>query len=124
MRSGVVELSSDSGGLLETKGLEVSPGRYSVLHLKFRSGAIHLQCNDDTDEIIVEIGREIVDYPNVTHAALIDLIGMSIEYAWSLTNNRGYEDAFQLRLTNGEGREETLQFEVAASAMDIRRLVV
>jgi hypothetical protein len=123
MNESVVDLVSDSGKLLKVTGMPASGGRFTVLQFAFASGSLHLSCDDDTDEIIVEIGKEIVDYPNVTHAAIVDLIGMSIEYAWNLTNHRGYKDAFQLRLTNGRGREETLQFEVAASAMDIRRVV-
>jgi hypothetical protein len=46
-----------------------------------------------------------------------------LDYVWELRNQRGYVDGLQLRLRDGQGRQETVQFEVGASAMDVRRVV-
>jgi hypothetical protein len=59
--------------------------------------------------------------PPPSVAALSDVVGLTIADAWSMTNNRN-TDAFQTRFSDGDGREETRQFGVAASAMDVRRV--
>jgi hypothetical protein len=120
----VKNLVSDSGSLLAVTGIACPGDRFSSLRLESASGALDLRCDDDTDEIVVEVSTDSADYPSVGHAALDDLIGLSIEYAWTLIDNRGFVDAFQIRLTDGLGRDETRQFEVGASAMDVRRVVV
>ena len=44
-----------------------------------------------------------------------------VEHAWWLTNQRGYRDAFQIRLLDPNDRSDvTRQFEVAASALHLR----
>jgi hypothetical protein len=118
----VMHLAADSGPLLKVSGVAAARERFSSLDLEFASGVLCLRCDDDTDEIIVTASQRPVDSPGVSHPAISDLTGLSIEYAWSLTNHRGYVDGFQLRLTDGLGREETRQFEVGASAIDVRRV--
>jgi Family of unknown function (DUF6334) len=49
---------------------------------------------------------------------------MTIEYGWVMINHRSYVDAFQLRFTDLDGRNETRQFEVGASAMDVWRVTI
>ena len=78
--------------------------------------------DDYTDEIVVAVSDESAGMPGISHPALGTLDGLRVEYAWCLTNHCGYVDAFQLRLVDGRGREETRQLEVAASAMDVRRV--
>lgn len=49
------------------------------------------------------------------------LAGKDLEYAWWMTNHRGYADAFQMRFLDLASRSEaTRQFEVAASALHVR----
>jgi hypothetical protein len=52
---------------------------------------------------------------------LSDVVGLTIAETGSMTNNRN-TDAFPNRFGDGDGREETRQFGVAASAMDVRRV--
>ena len=51
--------------------------------------------------------------------ALAGLIGLQLDCASDLRNNLGYHDAFQLRFRDDGVREETVQFEVAASAISV-----
>src|ERR1022692_2586507 len=105
MNANVVQLVSDSGQLLSITGLPSSEGRFAALQFDFASGLLQLSCHDDSDEIIVESGKPSADHADVTEATLADLVGMRIEYAWLLTNHRGYVDAFQLRLIDDQRRE-------------------
>lgn len=112
---------ADSGELIAVFGTAVPGDRFAELALRFTSGTLMLSCEDETDEVRVSAA----DSPGETGletSILDDLLGMSVECAWELTNQRGYADGFQLRLTDRRGREETRQFEVAASAMDVRRV--
>ena len=119
----LLDLASDSGPLSRITGSVCAKDRLRSLDLEFAAGMLCLRCDDDTDEIVVEVARRESDRPSVAHPALADLAGMSIESTWVMTNHRGYVDAFQLRLRDESGREETRQFEVAASAMDVRRVI-
>lgn len=115
----VAQLAQDSGPLITVTGDPLPGGRFTCLFLQFRAGTLKLACNDDTDEIVAsvvgcEVGRD---------GALEGLTGLTLDYAWELRNHRGYLDAFQIRLRDDQGREETLQFEVAASAIDVRHVV-
>lgn len=122
MDAELVRLASDSGELLAVNGIMAPSGRYSALQFEFASGVLKLRCDDDTDEVIVEVGEEVVGGTSVPGEEMAELIGMRIESAWRLINQRGYVDAFQLRLTDGDD-EKTRQFEVAASAIDVWRVV-
>jgi len=113
-------LASESGPLLRASGAEAAHGRFRWLELEFAAGTLRLACDDDTDEIVVGIADQPAAGSDVV--AFEELLGMSIEYAWIFTNHRGYEDAFQLRLRDALGRCETRQFEVGASAMDVRHV--
>jgi hypothetical protein len=123
MTSDVQRLVSDSGELTAVLGRSVGSDRFAALALVFDAGTLHYRCNDDTDEIIVEVlKRDSVDYPSIGGGALAGLVGLTVEYAWEMTNHRGFADAFQLRLIDTERREETRQFEVLASAMTVYRV--
>jgi hypothetical protein len=122
MEPAVADLAADSGPLLSVSGVASSPGRFGYLQCAFGAGVLILRCDDDTDEIIAEVGNARPDCQPVAEPDLTELLGKSIEHAWELRNHRGYEDAFQLRLIAEDGREETRQFEVAASATDTRRV--
>jgi hypothetical protein len=124
MRADVQRLVSESGELTAVLGRSVGSDRFAALALVFAAGTLHCRCNDDTDEIIVEVVEtNSLDYPAVDDGVLVGLVGMVVEYAWEMTNHRGYGDAFQLRFRDAEGHEETRQFEVGASAMDVRRVI-
>ena len=122
MRPEVGRLAEDSGALLAVAGSATPDGRFAVLRLAFEAGALEFTCDDDTDEVAVAVADGGHAYPEITSGALPGLVGLAIEYAWELRNHRGYVDAVQLRLRDGDGREETVQLEVAASAMDVRRV--
>jgi hypothetical protein len=122
MEPQVAVLAADSGPLVGVRGVLAAAGRYTALEFVFASGRLSLRCDDDTDEIIVETGRTISDGQPVAESWVDDLLGKWIEYAWKLRNHRGYEDGFQLRLIDGQRGEEVRQFEVAGSAIDVRRV--
>jgi hypothetical protein len=119
----VADLVAESGALVSITGAEASSGdRFSALAFQFAAGTLHLGCDADTDEIIVEVSDRHPGYPSIDHESLLGLVGMSLEYAWELTNHRGYTDAFQLRLVDARGREESRQFEGMAAAIDVYRV--
>jgi hypothetical protein len=123
MQADLNDFVSKAGALTAVVGVESSSGRFTSLQFAFEAGCLSLRCNADSDEIVVATGECDVDQGASEDDVLAELIGMTVEYAWSLTNHRGYVDALQLRFTDGEGHDETRQFEVAAGAMDIRRVV-
>lgn len=124
MHADIERLVADSGKLCAVTGIAgTAAGRFSALFLEFENGTVRLECDDDTDEAVVSVCDEPQGQPVVSHEALIDLEGLMLECAWELRNNRGYTDGFQVRLRDGRGREETRQFEVGASAIDVRRVV-
>jgi hypothetical protein len=122
MDAAVTALASDSGPLFHVSGQLVPQGRFHELAFEFDKGTLLLRCDDDTDEIVLETTNPPARRDG-SKTLLSELIGMQIDYAWELRNHRGYMDAIQLRLTAADGREATCQFEAAASAMDIRRVV-
>ena len=125
MDSAVSGISSESGPLLRVKGVPANaPGRYQSLEFEFAAGSISLRCDDDTDEIIVGVDRIDSAALPVTDAWVQGLLDKRIEYTWELRNHRGYNDAFQLRLVDDQHHEEARQFEVGASTIEVRSLVV
>ena len=111
-----------AGPLVGLRGTR-DAGRYEILELVFTHGLLRLSCEPDTDEIVVE--QHETPTPALADVSSDERlhrgIGKVIECAWWMTNHRGFHDAFQIRLLNLDDRSEaTLQFEVAASAMDVR----
>lgn len=123
MRAEVEQLASDSGELTAITGVGLPADRFVALAFRFAAGSLLLRCDDDTDEILVDVVEDQPDYPPVVYEFLVGLVGSTIDYAWVLTNHRGYEDAFQLRLASAGSQYAIVQFEVGASAMDVRRVV-
>lgn len=117
LRADVVSLLDDSGSLVSVSGLPVEGRRFVAISLEFVNGALTLRCNDDTDEILTEVKVDAAAYPPVSHDLLVGLIGMTTTDGWIMTNDRGFTDAFQIRFLAPDRREETRQFEVAASAI-------
>jgi hypothetical protein len=113
---------TSAGRLVEVRGQRAACG-YVVLELVFTHGVLRLSSDPDTDEIVVEPHES-------TTSGLADVssdeplragIGKVIEYAWCMTNHRGFDDAFQVRLVNLDDRSEAArQFEVAASVIHVR----
>lgn len=116
-------LVASAGKLVTVTGCAVPGHRFTTLLLRFDSGTLKLACDDDTDEIIVSVIEGEVGQQEVRYNALAKLAGLTLDYAWELRNHRGYLDGFQLRLRDGHGQEETLQFEVGAAAIDVYRVV-
>ena len=122
MNADVQRLAADSGELIAITGLMLPADRFVALAFRFAAGTLLLHCDNDTDEILVDVIDDDSHYEAVVDEFLTSLTGSTIEYAWVLTNHRGYEDAFQIRLA-GADNDVTVQFEVGASAMDMRRVV-
>src|SRR3954447_20647776 len=123
------DLASDSGPLVSIHARRESVGRYNALALVFSKGVMTVRCDVETDEVVVTVDAEAPgDMPSVERDVddgLCGLEGMVIEYVWMMINHRGYSDALQIRLLNLDSREEQArQFEVAASAMTIHRVIV
>jgi hypothetical protein len=117
-------LAADSGALLAARGQPAAAGSYLALELEFGSGTLRLSCDDDTDELLATVpGTRSDELADVTgDAAFVGLAGSVIEYGWTMTNHRGYTDAFQLRFIDPVTRaERTRQFEVAASTIWVQQ---
>ena len=87
---------------------------------------LRIRCVVETDEVAVSI-RAVPD-GELTRAssdlAPANIIGMVVTDACVMTNYRGYEDAFQVRLLDLASRNEvTLQLEAAAGALWMRRVI-
>ena len=121
MNADVERLVADSGELLAVSGLATTAGRWTTVLFQFSKGSLILGCEDDTDEVLASTDDSEVD-TGIPIEELADLVGMTVEYAWELRNHRGYWDAFQLRFVDPSGHIETRQFEVAAPAIDVRRI--
>lgn len=122
MDSDVAALAAESGPLRGVSGILDPGGLYRSLEFDFASGILALGCDDDTDELIVEIHDGDPVAPLVSESWAQSLLGKWIEHAWELRNHRGYCDAFQLRLMDNQRRCEIRQFEVAASTIEVRRV--
>ncbi len=118
----IANLIGDSGALVSVSGLVVAERRFAKIALEFAAATLILRCEDDTDEIVVQVADTVPDCPAINHPLLVGLIEMTIADAWTMTNQRGYDDAFQVRFVAEDRSEETRQFEVAASAMDVYRV--
>src|SRR6266545_3973897 len=94
----VRQLATDSGVLRHVSGRR-SPAGYELLELGFDRGTLRPTCDADTDEIVVEaIGQEASEVGEIPDdGALASLLGKAIEQAWTMVNDRGYKDAFQIR---------------------------
>ena len=55
MERRVHQLLADSGAMLEVTGRVVVAERYAALALRFEQGTLRLACDDDTDEIQVDV---------------------------------------------------------------------
>jgi hypothetical protein len=122
MTDEVRQLAADSGVLRQVAGRRFESG-YEVLDLAFDLGTLRLGCSPDTDEITVAVLDQPSQFDPVSDDVLVDLIGKVIEQAWTMVNDRGYQDAFQLRcIDRGTRSESCCQFEVAASAITVARV--
>ena len=122
----VWNLTADSGPLLHVLGRRTAQ-RYESLRLIFQRGSLLLVADADTDEIVVHAEATVPASDGLTGVAddevLSPLLGKVIEWAWTLTNNRGYTDAFQIRGLDPETREEScVQFEAAAATITATRV--
>lgn len=121
MDSVVSDLANDSGPLAAVWGVAApGGGRYRLLEFEFASGVLSLACDDDTDEIIVQVGGRAPGTELLDEAWVEDLLGKWIEYAWELRNHRRYRDAFQIRLIDDQRSEAGRVFEVAGSTVEVR----
>ena len=120
MQPDVQRLIAESERLTAISGQADGTGGFLALAFHFPEGTLHLRCDRDTDEIIAEVkAAGSLAYATVDDGSLAALVGMYPEYAWEMTNHRGYTDGFQLRFTDEEKREQTRQFEGAASTISV-----
>jgi hypothetical protein len=120
----VRQLTAESGVLRRVAGRRLPEG-YDVLELVFEQGTLRLTCDGDTDEIVVDaISQAASGLDEVGEDdSLADLLGKTIEEAWTMVNGRGYTDAFQLRCLDLSTRSASCrQFEVGASAITVSRV--
>lgn len=126
MDEDVRKLAADSGVLRRIAGRRSGAG-YTVLDLIFDRGRLRLTPDAETDEIVVRVvaGAEDNSHAIEDDAALASLTGKVIEQAWTMSNERGYADAFQIRCLDLDSRRESCcQFEVAAAAIRVARVSV
>jgi Family of unknown function (DUF6334) len=117
--TGVARLAEESGPLVKVEAIPAANGRMHAVDLHFALGVLSLRSDDETDEVIVSTEAEPLRGPDVIKDTTSGLAGLTIEYVWTLINHRGYVDGLQLRLVDGQGREETRQFEVMASVLEV-----
>jgi hypothetical protein len=114
----------EEAGPLERVRGRVVPGEatFELLEFQLRGGTVRLTADADTDELNVSTVRGDTSLADLTkHPLCAPLVGKVIEYAWSMTNHRGYTDAFQLRFLDLVSRDEvTRQFEAAAAVIQVR----
>ena len=120
MNPRIGRLLSSSGKLQRIVGRRLGNGRYDRLAFVFSEGVLSLRADDDTDEVTVDLlDAAPAGCEEIEDELLRGLEGYLVDYAWEMTNQRGYSDAFQIRFRHPSGREETRQFEAAASAIDV-----
>jgi len=114
----VRQLAADSGALITVHGRRAGAG-FAAIVLVFEHGTLRLECNPDTDEVIASGGVAGNDAAQVLDdETLRALRGKVVELAWTMTNNRGFEDGFQLRCIDLDSRAEAcVQFEAAAGVL-------
>jgi hypothetical protein len=113
-------LTNDSGEPLDVRGEPAVGESYRSLDFVFERGVLSLACDDDTDEILVTAEHAPSTSTDVSGPPLNAPLGKVIEYAWVMTNHRGYRDAFQVRFVDLDTKAtDTRQFEVAASTIVI-----
>ncbi|WP_210486701.1 DUF6334 family protein [Rufibacter aurantiacus] len=97
--------------------------------IKTATESLILTVNPDLDELTVstdsikksESENEISINALRESSTLADLLGKKLVWTWILTNNQGYQDGFQLQVTNG--KEETIiQFIAISSKIEILKL--
>ena len=123
MNEGVRQLAADSGVLKRVTGRH-TPAGYEVLDLVFDRGTLRLRCDGDADEIVMDVAEEASEFDEIRDVEAFSAItGSIISQAWTMVNDRGYADAFQLRFHDPLTRlESSWQFEVAASAITVGRV--
>ncbi len=116
------EWIDQAGRLTRVRGRAAPGNAFELVDLELRGGTIRLTVLPDSDEVNVSITGCDWSLPDLSEqAAFAPLLGKVIEYAWTLTNHRGYSDAFQLRFLDLDSRgEATLQFEAAAAVLLVR----
>jgi hypothetical protein len=124
MDEGVRQLAADSGALRSVHGKRTDAG-YATLAFVFEHGILRLDCNADTDEVVASADAAPNDLPAVVNdATLSPLQGKVVEHAWTMTNDRGFADAFQLRCIDLDSRAEAcVQVEAAAAALMVAQVV-
>ena len=116
MDDAVTKLASDSGVLARVHGRRADVG-YQELALAFERGTLRLTCDADS------AGTSVSELRDVDEQALASLLGKVIEQAWEMTNDRGFDDGFQLRCIDLDTRAEAcVQVEAAAGVLRISQV--
>jgi hypothetical protein len=113
----VTQLAADSGALTSVRGQGSGAG-YRELALAFERGTLRIECDVDSDEVVVSVDAALEELPEIHEQALSGLFGKVIQQAWTMTNDRGFDDGFQLRCIDLDTRVEACaQFEAAAGVL-------
>ncbi len=113
---------NQAGPLTRVRGRVGPGGAFELIEFELVGGTIRLTAKADTDEVSVTTARGDASLRDLSVQPVFEpLLGRVIEYAWSLTNHRGYSDAFQIRFLDLDSRDEaTRQFEAAAAGLFVR----
>lgn len=96
------------------------------------SNKLFIAVDKEYDEIILKINtvsqlkiqdeyHKIIDIKDSSENILCNLLNKKISWIWTLNNNQGYDDAFQLEVYLNEVREK-YQFLAIASKLELYRL--
>jgi hypothetical protein len=121
----VTTFMADTGALQRVRGRLLAFGGYESLQFAFPQAVVRLGADVDTDEAVVDLlGHEDATLDDLSHCDdFAPALGKVIEYAWWMTNHRGYADAFQMRFLDLDDRTEvTRQFAVAASVIRVLKV--
>ena len=119
----VRELATDSGALVGVHGKRSGAG-FAILALVFEHGTLRLDCNADTDEVVASSDAARDDLSEVLNDdTFTSLQGKVIEQTWTMANDRGFADGFQLRCIDLNNRVEVcVQFEAAAGTLMVAQV--
>ena len=121
---GVRQLAADSGALRSVHGERTGAG-FATLAFVFERGILRLDCNADTDEVVASADAAPNDLPEILNdATLAPLGGKVVEHAWTMANDQGFADAFQVRCIDLDSRAEAcVQVEAAAGVLMVTQVV-
>lgn len=106
------------------------PGWLVAVRMRFDEGFLSVEVNPEDDTVTVSFdplrppplrhwADDVLTYPANDHYP--DILGLSSTWRWTLQNQQGYQDAFQIELESPP-TTVTLQYLAVASRLDSRRV--